>query len=169
MEKLNKIFKELLPYILIVVIVVTIRTFIITPVRVDGASMDPTLKDGQILLLSKISNNYKRFDIVVINKNGTRIVKRIIGLPGETLEYKKSRLYINGKIVKDKINIEIENFDLKSLYGINTIPEGYYFVMGDNRNNSSDSRDPRIGLVKKSEIEGKTVFRIWPFNNFGTL
>lgn len=169
MEKLNKIFKELLPYILIVVIVVTIRTFIITPVRVDGASMDPTLKDGQILLLSKISNNYKRFDIVVINKNGTRIVKRIIGLPGETLEYKKSRLYIDGKIVKDKINIEIEDFDLKILYGINTIPEGYYFVMGDNRNNSSDSRDPRIGLIKESEIKGKPIFRIWPFNNFGTL
>lgn len=169
MEKLNKIFKELLPYILIVVIVVTIRTFIITPVRVDGASMDPTLKDGQILLLSKISNNYKRFDIVVINKNGTRIVKRIIGLPGETLEYKKSRLYIDGKIVKDKINIEIEDFDLKILYGINTIPEGYYFVMGDNRNNSSDSRDLRIGLIKESEIKGKPIFRIWPFNSFGTL
>lgn len=169
MEKLKNILKELLPYILIVVVVVTIRTFIITPVRVDGASMDPTLKDGQILLLSKISNNYKRFDIVVVNKNGTKIVKRIIGMPGETIEYKKNRLYINGEIVKDKVNIEIEDFDLESLFSISVIPEDYYFVMGDNRNNSSDSRDPRIGLVKKSEIEGKTVFRIWPFNKFGTL
>lgn len=169
MEKFNKILKELIPYILIVVIVVVIRTFIITPVRVDGASMDPTLKDGQILLLSKMTKNYKRFDIIVANKANTKIVKRIIGLPGETIEYKHNVLYINGKRMKDKVSIDIDDFDLNSLFGIDVIPEDYYFVMGDNRNNSSDSRDPRIGLVKKSEISGKTVFRLWPINKFGTL
>lgn len=169
MEKYNKFFKELIPYILIVIVVVSIRTFIITPVRVDGASMDPTLKDGEILLLSKISKNYNRFDIIVANKANTKIVKRIIGLPGESIEYRSGVLYINGKRIKDKVSINIEDFDLKSLFGLEKIPDDYYFVMGDNRNNSSDSRDVRIGLVKKSEISGKTIFRIWPITKFGSL
>ena len=78
-----KKIKELIPYILIISLVILIRTFIITPVRVDGPSMEDTLENGDILLLQKFNNNYQRFDIVVLNYNNEKLVKRIIGLPGE--------------------------------------------------------------------------------------
>lgn len=124
--------------------------------------MDPTLKNGEILLLSKISKNYERFDIVVIKTNNTKLVKRIIGLPGETIEYKDDKLYINNKQIDDVVNIAMADFKYK-------IPKGYYFVMGDNRNNSLDSRDYRIGFIKESEIQGTTVFRFWPLNKIGGI
>lgn len=176
-----KFIKGLIPYLIIIVIVVVIRTFIATPVRVDGRSMVPTLNDGDILILNKLARNYKRFDIVVVEinqkyyKNGkmetrkTKLVKRIIGLPGENIEYKDNELYINGKKVKDVTPEETEDFSLDELYGITKIPKDYYFVMGDNRDGSSDSRDYRIGLIKKEKILGETIFRIWPLNKIKSL
>lgn len=176
-----KFLKELIPYLVIIVVVIVIRTFIATPVRVDGSSMDPTLKDGDILILNKLSRNYKRFDIVVVEikqkyyKGGkakyktTKLVKRIIGLPGENIEYKDNKLYINGKVIEDVAPEETEDFSLKDIYGINKIPSDSYFVMGDNRDGSSDSRMSEVGLIKKDKILGKTIFRIWPINKIKTL
>lgn len=168
-----KILKELIPYIVIVVVVVLIRTFIATPVIVSGSSMDPTLKNGQILILNKLTNNYNRYDIVVIdvNINGKkeRIVKRIMGLPLENIEAKNNILYINGKRVHDDFRDITTDFSLYDLTGMKKIPDGYYFVMGDNRTNSLDSRDYRVGLIKKSDIIGRPIFRIWPFNKIGTV
>ena len=93
-----KIVKELIPYAVIILVVVLIRTFIATPVIVSGSSMDPTLKNGQVLILNKLIKKFTRDDIVVIDARISgkkeRIVKRIIGLPGETLEYKDGFLYI---------------------------------------------------------------------------
>ena len=164
-----KFIKELIPYLVIILVVVLFRTFIATPVRVDGSSMVPTLKNGDILILNKLTKNYKRFDIVVVKSNNTKLVKRIIGLPGENIEYKNNILYINGEEIADVTPEVTDDFTLKSLYGINKIPEGYYFVMGDNRDGSSDSRDYRIGLIKRENIMGKTIFRIFPFNKIGTI
>ena len=168
-----KIVKELIPYAVIILIVVLIRTFIATPVIVSGSSMDPTLKNGQVLILNKLAKKYSRDDIVVIdakiNGKKERIVKRIIGLPGETLEYKDGFLYINGKRTHDDFVNFTRDFTLEDVTGKKKIPEGYYFVMGDNRRNSLDSRDPRVGLVKKSDIIGKPILRIWPLNKIGTI
>lgn len=164
-----RLLKELIPYLVIIVVVIFIRTFLATPVRVDGSSMTPTLKHGDILILNKLSHNYKRFDIVVVKSNNTKLVKRIIGLPGENIEYKNNILYINGKKIKDVTPEETEDFSLKKLYGLNKIPKGYYFVMGDNRDGSSDSRDYRIGLIKKKDLLGTTIFRIYPLNKIGTF
>ena len=168
---MKKILKELYPYIVIIIAVVIFRTFVATPVRVNGASMESTLNDGEILILNKLNHNYKRFDVVVINKkvNGvkTKLVKRIIGLPGETIEYKNNELYIDGKLIEDVSIARTANFKLEDLYDIEKIPEDTYFVMGDNRNNSSDSRDYRVGLINKKEIVGTTKIRLFPLNKIG--
>lgn len=169
-DKVRNFFKELVPYVIIIFVVALIRSFIVTPVRVNGESMYPTLKDGEILVLNKMDRNFKRFDIIVATADKTKIIKRIIGLPGENVEYKDCKLYINGSVVDDYVKECItEDFTLKDLYGYVMIPEGYYFVMGDNRKASSDSRDYRIGLIKSDKIQGKAVFRLTPFKRFGKL
>ena len=133
-----KFIKSIVPYIIILITVILIRTFIVTPVSVDGSSMYPNLKDGNILLL-----------------------KRIIGLPGEHVEYRDSKLYINGQEVEEPmINAYTSNFKLESI-GYDKIPDDYYFVVGDNRGISKDSRI--IGLIKKKDIIGTTSFSLWPF------
>lgn len=168
-----KIIKELIPYVVIVVVVVLFRTFIATPVIVSGSSMDPTLKDGEVLVLNKLVKKYNREDIVVIdaviNGNKERIVKRIIGMPGEKIEYVDHSLYINDEKAYDSFNKITDDFNLKDIVGLEKIPEGYYFVMGDNRDNSLDSRDSRLGLIKEEDIIGKPIFRIWPLNKIGTI
>lgn len=160
---MTKIIKTLLPYIVIVVVVVLIRTFIITPVIVVGDSMYPTLDDGQILLLNKIDykfNDIERFDIVVIKLEKNEIIKRIIGLPGETVEYRNNVLYINGHEIENEYNFETDDFTLKSICNCSKIPDGKYLVLGDNRTVSSDSRI--IGLIDKKDIKGKTTISLWP-------
>lgn len=126
--------------------------------------MNNTLKDKDIMILDKISYRFKeisRFDIVVVDKNNEKLIKRVIGLPGETVEYKNNKLYINNKNVAEKFDHEeTKDYILKE-----TIPEGYYFVVGDNRPISNDSR--YIGLIKKEEILGKTNLILFPFSRFG--
>lgn len=124
--------------------------------------MNPTLSSGEILLLKKYNHNYQRFDIVVLKYGKDKLIKRVIGLPGETVSYQHNKLYINGKEVEDKIKSGTKDFTITT-----KIPEGYYFVMGDNRNNSTDSRI--IGLIPKENIQGTTTFSIWPLNQFGFI
>lgn len=165
---MKKVIKEIIPYIAIILIVVLIRSFIITPVRVDGSSMEPTLKEGEILILKKYDNSFERFDIIVFNHNNNRLIKRVIGLPGDYVEYKNDKLYINGKHVKENFvrksttsDFKLEDIDLKK------VPKNCYFVMGDNRNNSTDSRI--IGAVCKKQIKGSTNFSLFPLNDFGKI
>ena len=156
-----KFIKSIVPYVIILITVILIRTFIVTPVSVDGSSMYPNLKDGNILLLKKFDKSYKRFDIVVLNYGKDRLVKRIIGLPGEHVEYRNSKLYINGQEVEEPmINAYTSNFKLEDI-GYDKIPDDYYFVVGDNRGISKDSRI--IGLIRKKDIIGTTSFSLWPF------
>ncbi len=162
-----KFIKEIVPYIVIIIAVVLIRTFIVTPIKVDGASMNPTLNDGEVMLLNKFDKNYKRFDIVVVNYGDTKLIKRIIGLPGEHIKFINNKLYVNNKLVHDiKLDDETSNFDIREI-NYEVIPDDSYFVMGDNRNNSTDSRI--IGPINKSNIVGKTNIIIFPFNKFGKV
>lgn len=162
-----KFVKSLLPYVIIIVCVVLIRTFIITPVVVDGSSMNPNLVDGQILLLKKYDKTIERFDIVVLNHGKDKWVKRIIGLPGEYVEYKDSKLYIDGVLIEEEM-IDEKTIDFKLEYiGYDVIPEDFYFVVGDNRDNSKDSRI--VGLISKDDIVGTTNISIFPFNRFGFI
>lgn len=161
-------YKELITYAIIIILIILIRTFIITPVRVNGTSMDDTLKDKEIMLLNKFSyyfKDIKRFDIIVIDYENTKLIKRVIGLPGETLEYKNNKLYINGKEQKETfLNQETEDFNIEDL-GYTKIPENCYFAIGDNRKDSLDSRV--FGCFKKDQIKGKANIVLFPLKNFG--
>lgn len=166
-----KYLKEIYQYIIIVIVVLLIKKFIIAPVRVVGPSMKDTLLDGDIMLLDKISykfNDIKRFDIVVIKYDNELIIKRVIGIPGDTIEYRDNKLYINDKYYEEKYlatGTQTESFDLEGLTSKQKVPNNYYFVLGDNREESKDSRI--IGLINKKSIEGKAKFTLYPFNRIG--
>ena len=160
---MKKFIKELIPYIVIIIVVVLIRTYIVTPVIVVGDSMVPTLKDNQILLLNKFDykfNKIERYDIVVIKVGKSEIIKRVIGLPGENIEYKNNTLYINGHEEETIYNFDTDDFKLEEICKCDKIPQDKYLVLGDNRAVSSDSRI--IGLIDKEDIKGSTTISIWP-------
>ncbi len=172
---MKKFLKELFPYVVIIVLVVIIRTFIMTPVIVSGSSMIPNLEDGNLLLVRKIGyhgDSIKRFDIVVLyekeNDKKEEIIKRIIGLPGEHISYKNNKLYVNDELVKENFSFrDTEDFNLEEICSCNKIPEGKYLVLGDNRPVSKDSR--YIGLIDEKDIIGKAIYRIWPISAFGGI
>lgn len=169
---MKKIIKDIIPYVIIVLVVGLIRTFLVTPVIVSGDSMVPTLKNRELLLLNKINyqlNDIKRFDIVVIRLEDKEIIKRVVGLPGEEIMYRNNTLYVDGHELdneytyngeNDKENFDTEDFSLKTICNCNTIPEDKYLVLGDNRGVSADSR--MYGLIDKKDIEGRVKLSIWP-------
>jgi signal peptidase I len=138
---------------------------------VSGESMENTLHNGESLLVNKIAYEPSRYDIVVFYPLGREedeyYVKRIYGLPGETVQIKGKDIYINNQIIEDKYaknamdDAGIAEEPLK-------LGEDEYFVLGDNRRVSKDSRDSEVGPVKKENIAGHVVFRIWPLSKFGT-
>lgn len=139
--------------------------FLVTPVIVDGVSMENSLYGNDILLLNKFNylfNDVSRYDIVAINYNDSYIIKRVIGIPGDNISYNDNKLYINGFEV-----IDIYNSNFTSNFSSVVIPNGYYFVMGDNRENSLDSRG--FGLVSLDNIIGSVKYRVYPFNSFGKI
>jgi len=179
----KEMFREIMPYIIIIIFVVLIRTFIMTPIDVSGESMYPTLHNKDIMLLYKLrlkTVGIRRFDIVVIDTDEGKLIKRVIGLPGEKIQYKiedngdsrKAILLINGEVVEenfisDTARVNTCKYDNTDICDNEvTIPEGEYYVMGDNRGVSKDSR--MIGTISKKDIKGITSFIILPFNRFGS-
>lgn len=165
-------FKTLVTYVGIILFVVIIRIFVIDPVRVDGSSMNTTLADGEIMLLNKFiykKSDIKRFDIVVIKEDDHYIIKRVIGMPGEVIEYRDNKLYIDGKEMNDPYpSTETDDFSIENI-GHKKIPGDSYFVMGDNRAASLDSRYSEVGTVKKKLIVGRAKLVIWPIKKFGVV
>ena len=171
-----KMIKEWVPYVVIIIVVVLIRSYIVTPVVVRGDSMYDTLEDGQVLFLSKIHyivSDIERFDIVVVkDSDGDLIIKRVIGMPGDDIEYIDDVLYINGEEYSKRFTEDwTDDFTLEDICQINDddcsegIPEGMYLMLGDNRDVSADSRVK--GLIREEQVLGKTIFRIWPLNKIG--
>lgn len=173
------IVKELLSLIIYIGIVVLICYFVIHFVgcrsKVDGSSMYPTLENGDNLWVDKISYRFgepKRFDIVIFDYDeDTTFVKRIIGLPGETVRIDlMGNIYINDQILEEDYGYEVINPDNLGRASQNILlGDDEYFVLGDNRNNSRDSRWADVGNVKKEDIIGKAVLRIYPFSSFGKI
>ena len=137
-----------------------------------------TLEDGEVLFLSKISyrlDDIKRFDIVVVEDiDNDLIIKRVIGIPGDSIEYKEGILYINDKeVTEEYTDFIMEDFDVDSICDLTDlecngiIPDNYYLVLGDNRKVSADSRVK--GLIKEEQILGKAIFRIWPLTKISSV
>ncbi len=143
--------------------------------KVQGGSMQPTLHDGDNLIVDKLTYRFsepKRFDIIVFPyeyKDKTYYIKRIIGLPGETVRIDTDgNIYINGEILNEDYGAETILDPGRAVTEI-TLAGDEYFVLGDNRNNSSDSRDPSVGNIRRSRIIGKAWVRIWPLKDIGFL
>lgn len=179
---------ELLEWLKVIVIgalfVVVIRTFIFSPITVQGASMMPTYEDGDLVIVNKIGKamqDFNRFDVVVFKATESeQYIKRIIGLPGDYIAYENDELFINGELYEEPYLEEAKNelidlgdltydFELKDIGDFSRIPEGYYFVLGDNRRLSNDSRNPNVGLISSDKILGEATLRVYPFEQIGIV
>ena len=176
---MKKIVKELLDtsIYLLVVLVLTylVITFVWQRTQVSGSSMETTLSDEDNLIVDKISYRFsepKRFDIIVFPfeyEEDTYYIKRIIGMPGERVQIDgEGNIYIDGEVLEESYGREIMESPGRAWEEI-TLAEDEYFVLGDNRNHSSDSRDPSVGNIKRKDIIGRAFLRIWPFEKFGIL
>lgn len=168
---------EILIYAIIILIATKLITsYILQRNIVDGLSMDDTLIDGESLIVEKISYRFDkldRFDIIAFYPNGKDnneyYIKRIIGLPGEFVQMSADDIYINGELIEEDYGSTSDNGYLGlAVEGIE-LKEDEYFVLGDNRQVSLDSRYEEVGAIEIDEIEGKAIFRIWPLNRFGTI
>ena len=176
---MKKVMKELISTGLYLLFVLCITYLVITFVgqrtEVEGSSMETTLSNGDNLIVDKWTYRFsdpKRFDIIVFPfqyQEDTYYIKRIIGLPGETvLIDEKGNIYINGEILEESYGREIiapENIGLAAEPIV--LGEDEYFVLGDNRNNSSDSRIAVVGNIHRDDIIGRAWIRIWPFDSIG--
>ena len=177
----KKILKELLNtglYLLFVLVATWLLvTFVVQRTEVDGSSMEATLSHGDNLFVDKISYRFgepERFDIIVFPfqyKEDTYYIKRIIGMPGETVQIDPSgNIYIDGEILQESYGREVIKAETVGRAAEPVVlGEDEYFVMGDNRNNSSDSRTEVVGNIHRKDIVGKAWIRIWPLNKFGFL
>lgn len=156
-----------------VIAVGIIVTFIGRPILVDGHSMENTLMDGERIITTPLYVSLKHNDIVVIRqKDDVPLVKRVIALAGETVDinYDTGTVYVDGKALEEPfIKEKMEKPKYKTIEFPITVPEGCLFVLGDNRNNSSDSRYPPIGLIDERNVFGKAIFRMWPLNKIGGI
>jgi len=181
MNGMKKVLREVLSTGLYLLIVLCLTYLVIAFVgqrtEVNGASMEPTLSDEDNLIVDKITYRFhdpERFDIIVFPykfKEKTYFIKRIIGLPGETVQIDaEGNIYIDGEILEEGYGREVISAEHIGLAGEPiTLGADEYFVMGDNRNNSTDSRVAQVGNIKRDDIIGRAWLRIWPFDRFGIL
>lgn len=176
---MNKVLKEVLNisiYILVILVLTYCAVvFLGQRTSVIGSSMEPTLSDGDNLIVDKITYRFReprRFDIIVFpyqyTKN-TYYIKRIIGLPGEKIRIdQEGKIYINGEVLEENYGKEVIA-DAGLAREEITLADDEYFVMGDNRNDSADSRFISVGNIKRESIMGRAWLRIYPFKSFGFL
>lgn len=176
---MKTIMKEILSTSLYLLVVLCLTFLVITFVgqrtQVIGGSMETTLSDADNLIVDKLSYRFtdpQRFDIIVFPfqyEKDTFYIKRIIGLPGETIQIDgDGKIYINGEVFEESYGREVMKSPGRAADPI-TLGDDEYFVLGDNRNNSSDGRDPSVGNIHRKSIIGKAFIRIWPLSKFGIL
>lgn len=165
MKKIIEIIKKNLLFIILIILIILIKNYIVTPVRVSGDSMYDTLYNRDIMFLNRIAylnKDIQRGDIIVINYNKTKLIKRVIGLPGEAIKAEDNKIYINDLELEEVyLNSEVLNPDFNTFY----LDNNQYFVIGDNRTSSVDSRV--FGAISKDDILGKARFTFFPLNRIG--
>ena len=175
---MKEIIKELAGWLLYIVLIIAFTWFVVTFVgqrtEVSGSSMETTLSDKDQLIVDKMTYRFrdpKRYDIVVFPyqyQDNTYYIKRIIGLPGETLQILSGRVYIDGMRLEEHYGNEMmENPGIAE--EPLTLDENEYFVLGDNRNNSSDSRASDVGLIHRKDLIGRAWIRVWPLSQIGVI
>lgn len=173
------IIRELLGWIVYIIIIIALTYLIVTYIgqrtSVQGSSMETTLSDGDNLIVDKISYRFRdpsRYDIIVFPyqyEEDTYYIKRIIGLPGETVQVKDGAVYINDELLESDIYGREPMNDPGIAAEPITLGEDEYFVLGDNRNNSSDSRSPSVGVLHREDLIGRAWVRIYPFSKMGVI
>ena len=175
---MKNIVKELSAWLIYILVIIVISYLVITFVgqrtQVSGSSMETTLSDGDQLIVDKISYRFRdpnQYDIVVFPyqyEKNTYYIKRIIGLPGETVQIVDGYVYIDGQKLDEHYGNEVmENPGLAADPVV--LGDDEYFVLGDNRNNSQDSRAANVGVIHRDDLLGRAWIRIWPFNKFGVI
>ena len=178
-DKKSFVYGEILSYLLYflgaIVVTIFILTFVGQRMVVNGPSMENTLFNGESVIVDKLSYRFsdpKRFDVVVFPykfEENTDFIKRVIGLPGEKVRIDwAGHIYINGEILEENYGKAVILDPGRAEKEI-TLGADEYFVLGDNRNNSTDSRDPFVGNIKKSDFIGKAFARIWPLDKMGFI
>lgn len=176
-KKKNEIWEWMKALLIAIGLAAIIRYFLFAPIVVDGLSMMPTLHDQDRMIVNKFSYQFgkpERFDIIVFHAPENKdYIKRVIGLPGDSIEYRDDTLYINGEAYEEPYLEEYkkrvidgpltEPFTLEEVIGQETVPEGYLFVMGDNRRYSKDSR--HIGAIPMEDVLGKASVIYWPLED----
>lgn len=172
-REINEFVKDTGKYIIVALIAILIFIYIVSFMQVVGPSMNSTFMEGDLVFVSKIHYKLaepKRSEIIVFEHDGVKnLIKRVVGLPGDKVEFKNNVLYINDKAYEEDYLDEgmiTYNFKTSDL-GQEIIPEDHYLVLGDNRVNSLDSRE--IGYISKDDIIGKVIFRFWPINKAKTF
>lgn len=176
-KKSTSIKSEVLQYFIMIAavfgVMLFLNNFILVNAKIPTSSMENTIMINDQLIGSRLAyffNEPKRYDIIIFKypDDETRpLIKRVIGLPGETVNIIDGKAYINGS--KEPLDDSFCPETPRGSYGPYTVPDGCYFVMGDNRNNSNDSRFWTNTFVTKKEVLGKAVFRYWPFTRFGLM
>ena len=171
----REVLSTILYLALVILAAYLIVTFVGQRTEVNGSSMENTLDNGDNLIVDKISyrlGSPKRFDVVVFpypQNPSTYFIKRVLGLPGATVQIDSSgKIYINGQVLEENFGREVISNPGLAQEPIK-LGEDQYFVLGDNRNNSMDSRDSRVGLISGKSMVGKAFLRIWPLNKFGLV
>ncbi|MDO5703356.1 MAG: signal peptidase I [Lachnospiraceae bacterium] len=165
--------KEIMPYVLIIIAALFLNTFIIINARIPSGSMETTIMTGERVFGSRLAyrnSDPERYEIVIFHypdDESLLFVKRVIGLPGDTIELRGGQVYING--VNDMENESFVSSDLKDDFGPYTVPEGCYFMLGDNRAHSNDSRFWKTKCVSRDKIVGRAGLRYWPLNKIGFI
>jgi len=182
---LNDILEIFESVVMSIFVVLLIFTYIARPVTVEGRSMYPTLDNEDKLIMRTIFYTPKFGDVVVVNNeksytfdnNGDieegdgldkRLIKRVIATGGQTIDidFESGAVTVDGKVLEEDYIADFTNYDARAFDYPVTVPEGYIFVMGDNRNNSTDSRDNHVGFVKEEDVLGEAIVRFYPFSKF---
>lgn len=173
-SKLREWSEFLIALAAVVLVAFLIRSFVIRPISVKGTSMKPTLQHGDIVFVNCLDKNYEFGEIIVCEHDkraeSELLIKRVIGLPGDEINIWYEGAYcvleINGEIIDNEEYLEEPMQQSGDMDYPLTVPEDSYFVMGDNRNASSDSRNEAIGFIEKDDIIGSVTVRIWPISSF---